>query len=189
MFNPDSVHHLAALLGAAGVAASAIRQQRLKQLAKRILSFKEGEFSPSPAPHLLDRLTDYDLIVAREVVWLVAAEQQPPPSGKARYRLLAWTVADARGAAELLSKATAEKVGKRLEAQALKALGTHAADRSRARAAAEKDAALAQALPAALAAIDAAERLALEAAQAEVYVGFYELDIPATATPAKECLE
>ena len=106
----------AALLYAAGAAVPPSSAEALKQMATRIVAFKEGDFSPSPPPYLLDKLTDYDLIVAVDAVWLVAAEQQPPPSGKARYRLLAWTVADARGAAEPLSKGTAEKVGKRLEA-------------------------------------------------------------------------
>jgi hypothetical protein len=72
---------------------------------------------------LLTKLTDHDLMVARAAVWRVAADQEPPPSGLARYRLLAWTVAAARGALQPLPKPTAEKVGKRLEAQAKEVAG------------------------------------------------------------------
>ena len=54
----------------------------------------------------------------------------------------------------------------------------------RARAAAAADATLAQTLPAALMAIDEAERLALKAARAEVYVGFYELENARAGVPA-----
>ena len=96
-------------------------QQALESMARRILPFVGGDFEPSPPPMLLKKLTDHDLMVARAAVWRVAADQEPPPSGLARYRLLAWTVADARGALQPLPKPTAEKVGKRLEAQALKA--------------------------------------------------------------------
>ena len=146
--------------------------------ARRLMPFEGGNFSPSPPPPLLTKLTDYDLIVAKDAVWQVAAEKQPPPSGKARYRLLAWVVADARGASQPLAPAVAEKVGKRLEAQALKAQGRFSEERSRARDAAAADASLAAGLRAALAAIDEAERCAMEAARSEVYVGFHELEMP-----------
>ena len=118
-----------------------------------------------------------------DAVWRVAAEQQPPPSGNARYRLLAWVVADARGAAEPVPPATALKVGKRLEAQAVKVRGEFGEQRSAARHAAAADASLAPGLAAALAAIDAAERAAMEAARKEVYVGFVELQPPPPPPP------
>ena len=63
--------------------------------------------------------TDEILVVAAAAVEAVVAQQQPRPSGKAQYRLLAWTVADARGATAVLDKALAETVGKRLDRQAL----------------------------------------------------------------------
>ena len=148
--------------------------------AQRILAFPDGKFAPSPSPTLLTQLTDFDLIVAKDAVWQAAAAAQPTPSGSARYRLLAWVVADARGAAQPLAPSTALKVGKRLEAQALKARGDYGAQRSCARHEAAADAP-------ALAAIDEAERLAMEAARREVYVGFHELAVllaaPAAAAP------
>ena len=73
---------------------------------------------PSPPPALLDTLTDELLVVASDVINAVAAEAQPTPSGKSLLRILAWLVADARGAVELLDKADAAKAGKRLDYQA-----------------------------------------------------------------------
>ena len=157
--------------------------EALVLIARRILPFEDGKFSPSPPPLTLTQLTDHDLIVAKDAAWQVTAEKQPPPSGKARYRLLAWVVADARGAATSLAPTVAEKVGKRLEAQALKARGNFGEQRSLARHAAAADASLAGGLPAALAAIDEAERLATEAARREVYVGFHELEAPPPPPP------
>jgi len=72
----------------------------------------------SPPPALLDTLTDELLVVASDVINAVAAEAQPTPSGKSLLRILAWLVADARGARVLLDKADAEKAGKRLDYQA-----------------------------------------------------------------------
>jgi hypothetical protein len=48
----------------------------------------------------------------------VAAEAQPPPSGKSQQRMLAWLVADAGGATALLGHADATLAGKRLDYQA-----------------------------------------------------------------------
>jgi hypothetical protein len=162
-------------------------QQALESMARRILPFVGGDFEPSPPPMLLKKLTDHDLMVARAAVWRVAADQEPPPSGLARYRLLAWTVADARGALQPLPKPTAEKVGKRLEAQALKVLGS-TEDKARcarleAMAAAAADATLRPGLEAELAAIDEALQLAVEASKLEEYVGFYELVPPPPPLP------
>ena len=67
-------------------------------------------------PRLLEKLTDELLVVASDVVAGVAAEEQPL-SGNAALRLLAWTVADARGAAIAMDKPLALTVGKRLDRQ------------------------------------------------------------------------
>jgi hypothetical protein len=162
-------------------------QQALESTARRILPFTECDFEPSPPPMLLKALSDHDLVVARAAVWRVAAEQEPPPSGLARFRLLAWTVADARGALLPLPKRTAEKAGKRLEAQALNVLSS-TEDKARcarleAMGAAAADAALRPGLEAELAAIDEALQLAVEASKLEEYVGFYELVPPPPPPP------
>jgi hypothetical protein len=149
--------------------------------AERILACPQGTYTPNPPPPLLTQLTDFDLIVAKDAVWQAAAAAQPQPSSSARYRLLAWVLADARGATQPLAPAAALKVGKRLEAQALKARGNFGEQRSAARHEASCCMTLASELPATLAAIDEAERLAMEAARSEVYVGFHELDAPAVA--------
>ena len=72
---------------------------------------------PSPLPALLDTLTDELLVVASDVIPALAVHTQPPPSGKSQLRMLAWLVADARGARVLLDKADAAKAGKRLDYQ------------------------------------------------------------------------
>ena len=161
----------------AGAAAPPSVAEALVSCAQRILAFPGGNFTPTPAPPLLTQLTDFDLIVAKDAVWQAAAAAEPKPSGSARYRLLAWVVADARGAAQSLAPPTALKVGKRLEAQALKARGDFGEQRSCARHEVAADASLAGGLPATLAAIDEAERLAMEKARHEVYVGFHELEV------------
>ena len=96
------------------------KQRALEALARRILPFPNGNFSPSPPPALLDAITDELLVVTADVVAAVAAEVAPRPSGKALLRLLAWVVADARGATVALEKLLAETVGKRLDRQAQK---------------------------------------------------------------------
>jgi hypothetical protein len=96
------------------------------------------------------------------------------------------------GADTPLDKQLAETVGKRLERQAQKvrddvslAAATEQQARACARLAAAADGSLLAALPAELAAIDAAEKLALEAPRNEVYVGFHELIslLPRTPEP------
>jgi hypothetical protein len=173
----------------AGAAAPPSVAEALVSSAQRILAFPGGNYTPSPPPPLLTQLTDFDLIVARDAVWQAAAAAEPKPSGSARYRLLAWVVADARGAAQPLAPPTALKVGKRLEAQALKTRGDYGAQRSCARHEAAADASLAAGLPAVLAAVDEAERLAMQAARLEVYVGFHELEVAAPAATAPEPAE
>ena len=160
------------------------------QLAERIRGFKDGSFAPSRKP-LLDRLTDQLLVVASDAVTSVATQASPSLSGKAMQRLLAWVVADARGAGRPMEKELAETVGKRLDKQARKVRETLAAAsadaaqaREAAREAASQDANLAAALPAQLAAIGAAEREAYARARDEVYIGFHELGSGSTAASA-----
>ena len=83
-------------------------------LARRIRSFPEGQHTASPPPRLLHELTDEQIVVATRAVKAVAAEA-PPLSGNRTYALLAWTVADARGAAVPLDRPLALTVGKRLD--------------------------------------------------------------------------
>ena len=82
---------------AGGQERRAQRAEAFGKLAERILTFPDGKFKPSPPPQLLGKLTDEDLVVAVDAVEAVVAKQQPRPSGRAQFRLLAWTVADARG--------------------------------------------------------------------------------------------
>ena len=90
----------------------------LRERARRILASEDDKFEPSPPPALIDAITDELLVVASDTVAAAATEAQTKPSGKAKYRLLAWLVADARGADTPLDKALAETVGKRLDRQA-----------------------------------------------------------------------
>ena len=148
----------------------------LRQRATRLLPFVEGNFAASGPPTLLDVLTDASLVVASGIVHEEAAQL----SGKAKLRLLAWLLADARGATTPIDKKLAETVGKRLDAQVKRVLraieearSTAEQQRAEARAAA---ALIGQEVSAEkLAAIDATERQALDAPNKEVYVGFWEL--------------
>ncbi|MDC0526019.1 hypothetical protein OAO87_03375 [bacterium] len=167
---------------------SAKRNTGLKDLiqaiAKRIVAYPLGNFDPSPPPRVLETITDANLDVALEVASAVGAEVKPKPlSGTAEHRLLAWMVADARGATVVLDPPSAERVGKRLKKQALKVRDDLAAvpdwaesERASTRAAADADAALRPQLRADLAAIDTAEQRKLQAPHEEVYIGFHELD-------------
>ena len=126
------------------------------------------------------------LIDGVDAVWAVAAAATPQLSGVARYRLLAWAVADARGATVPLDKPLALTVGKRIERQAIKtrsdlALAADAAQaaRDRAREAAgraSEGGPAREGLPSELAAIDQAEQADLKELRDEVYIGFNELD-------------
>ena len=160
----------------------------LTWLAERILPFTNGDFRPSQPPMLLEKLTDQLLVVASDAVAAVAAAASPPLSGKAKLRLLAWVLADARGAGQPLDRALAETVGKRLEKQAQKvrdilaAASAHASQaRDAAHKAAAQDASLVAALASELAAIDTTERNAYASARDEVYIGFHELGSGSTA--------
>ena len=75
--------------------------EALRRVANRLLPYPGGDFEPSPPPHLFDMITDEFIVVAVAAIEAVMAEQQPRPSGKAQYRLLAWAVADSRGATTL----------------------------------------------------------------------------------------
>ena len=177
------MHAFAALSSVSGSVHHHAEPEVLQNIARAILPLKDGKYTPAQPPLHLTQLTDYDLLVAMDAVWKVAEEAKPKPSGKATYRLLAWTVAYARSTMKPLDMYTAEKVGKRLAAQALKVRGTFSEDRSKARDAAATDATLAPGLPAALAAIDEAERAAMAAARLEVYIGFHELEPPLPRPP------
>ena len=162
----------------------------IKHLARRVRTFPEGTHPPSPLPHLLDKLTDEMLLVAKDAVAAVAAEGKAL-SGKQQYRLLAWTVADARGAELALDKPLAETVGKRLERQANRvraALAEAAAIAEAARAHAQSSIADPTALAAELEKIDDAEADVREYHEYEVYIGFTELDTllqpPPSESPA-----
>ena len=159
--------------------------EKLGSVARRILNFKNDAFEPSPPPQLLDKLTNELLIVAVDAVWAAAAAAMTI-SGVARYRLLAWTVADARGATVPLDKPLALTVGKRIERQAIKTRADLAsvadaaqAARDRAREAADRASEggpAREGLPSELAAIDQAEQARLNELRDEVYIGFNELE-------------
>ena len=154
------------------------RTEALLNLAKRIMTFPDGDFEPSPPPQLLSKLTDEDIVLAADAVEAVAAKQQARPTGKALFRLLAWTVADARGAATPLEKAAAETVGKRLDRQAKKVRGALESCESeygeRRLIASDVD----------HASMDEAHRTKMETLRSEVYIGFHELEPAAEDTAA-----
>ena len=133
----------------------------LRERARRILASKDNKFEPSPPPALIDAITDELLVVASDTVAAAATEAQTKPSGKAKYRLLAWLVADARGA---VRAATADAVELAESARAA------------ARSAAASDVTLQATLQATLAGIDADQQAAVGRPRSEVYVGFHELD-------------
>ena len=143
-------------------------------------------------PRLFDKLTDELLVVASDVIAAVGAEQ-PPLSGNAALRLLAWTVADARGATVVMDKQFARKVGVRLDRQAQSVRAQLAAPSERAaeqRRELESGGRSAAFVAQALVDIDAKEQAASEAAREsaglEKYIGFHELEelLPATAAAA-----
>ena len=153
-----------------------------QRLAERILTSPDGNFEPSPPPQLLDELTDEDIAVAVDVVEAVVTKQQPRPSGRAQFRLLAWTVADARGAAAPLDMAVAEAVGKRLDRQAKKVRGDlescELAYRERRLITSDVD----------HASMDEAFRLEVETLRSEVYIGFHELELAVAEDAAAAAL-
>lgn len=173
---------------------------KLRELARRWLSFGAELHVPSDPPALLDKLTDELLVVSVDAVSTEVGlhRRLETVSGKAQTRLLAWVVADARGAQTPLEKALADTIGRRLERQAERvrdatsvAAATAKQARARAQLAAAADPSLAATLPAALADIDAAERLELAKPRSEVYVGFHELAalLPRPAEPPAAAAE
>ena len=158
----------------------------IRARAQYILRHPDGKFKPSPLK-LLKSITDGLLVVASDAVAAVVQELpagEARPSGRAQLRLIAWVLADARGA-EPLEPAVAETAGKRLQKQAQRVCGAladvaaaSAAARAEARATATDDA------KARLAAVDEDEARALAALRAEVYVGFHEVvELPALVAP------
>jgi hypothetical protein len=152
-------------------------------LARRILAFPTGQYELSPLPPMLNELTDEIITVAVAAVEAVMAEQLARPSGKAQKRLLARVVADARGARAALDSTCAEKVGKRLERQAIsvnsfvdEAVFNAAQARADAQAAADADLTARATIRRDLAAIDADEKKKLQKLRSEVYIGFWELE-------------
>ena len=140
---------------------------------------------------MLDTLTDEHLVHACDAVEAVADGASARVSGKARLRLLAWTVADARGAQVALDKALAETVGKRLQRQAdrVRAMIADVAvaaeeARASARSAAASDTTLMANLPAELERINGSVFDARERAHEEVYIGFTELETLLTPPPS-----
>ena len=161
-----------------------------KELRERAQCCISGSDARCPAPAtdlLLDKLTDELLVVASDAATaavsgankLLTTLREPLVSARARFRLLAWLVADARGAQEALDKADAETIGRRLDRQATRVrdnLVRAAEDARLKRDAARDSGAMDGELQAALAAIDAEEQAVVEHARSEVYVGFTELD-------------
>ena len=81
--------------------------EALRALARRVRSLPDGDSESSPPPQLLGELTNGVVVVVSEAVAAVAAEATLRVAGRARYRLLAWTVANARGATRRLTKSEA----------------------------------------------------------------------------------
>ena len=170
-------------------------QRALETLARRFLPpFPNGNFSPSPPPALFDKTTDELLVIASDTVATVATDVQTRPSGKTLLRLLAWIVADARGAFMTLDKQLTETVGKRLDRQAQKVRTTLARATSDAEAArSELSTVMSASDPVSngvdrLAEIDAKEQKADQHARDEIYVGFdYELEplLPGYVAPSR----
>ena len=166
------------------LAAGTIRQVNavdsgLCRLAQRVRTFSEGCLEASPPPALLTELTDALLTVAATAVETVADEPEPL-SRNAMLRLLAWTVADARGAVKIMTKADALVVGKRLFKQAGKVrddmqLASSTAAQERCDLAGRSPALSRRQLAEEHAQINAKEQRTFDNADTEVYVGFSEL--------------
>ena len=126
---------------------------------------------------LLSTLTDELLVIASDAVKAVAAEGKAL-SGNGGLRLLAWTVADARGATAALDKPLALTVGRRLDSRAFTV-------RKDLEAAAEEDRVADCSYN-----HQVMEQAAKKKARDEVYIGFWELEsllppeIPTGAPPS-----
>ena len=151
--------------------------EALQKIARRVRTYTEGLYEPSMPPQLLDNITDELLVIASDAVTAVSAEEPALP-GNARLRLLAWTVADARGATRPLEKPLALAVGKRLDRQAqsvqavlLQAVECATQDRE---VLVGGDCSLAY-VSCTRPEIDARVQAAFKKAHDEIYVGFWEL--------------
>ena len=151
--------------------------EALQKIARRVRTYTEGLYEPSMPPQLLDNITDELLVIASDAVTAVSAEEPALP-GNARLRLLAWTVADARGATRPLEKPLALAVGKRLDRQAqsvqavlLQAVECATQDREEL---VGGDCSLAH-VSCTRPEIDARVQAAFKKAHDEIYVGFWEL--------------
>ena len=139
---------------------------------------------------ILSKITDADLVVADDAVGAAALDARLGVND--RSRLMAWVVADARGATLVMGKADALTVGKRLERQASKVRGA----RECLVAEAKEDIRVAMAgenlteldprdVPVLEAGMEASLAALCAKQAAEVYVGFTELVnlLPAAAPP------
>jgi hypothetical protein len=92
--------------------------EELQRRTQSIRKFPVGTHTPHQEPRLLRELTDELLVTSSDAASRVGAE---PPALQANpiYRLLAWLVADACGAATPMDSALALTVGKRLDRRAL----------------------------------------------------------------------
>lgn len=109
--------------------------------------------------------------------------EQPPLSGNGVLKLLAWTVADARGATTLLDKSLALTVGKRLDRQAESVraklqgiLGRWRDERARIHLEAHSNAGMKALLEGFIESALESEKAELYDARTEVYIGFHELE-------------
>ena len=176
---PASISHFHSLVWPGEPKLPAGAAETLRKRAESFLPYPNGKFSPTGGRRLLEVITDEGLVVATDAVAAMAAAQKPPPAGNVLLRLLAWVVADARGATVAMENKLALTVGKRLDRQAQKvriAIAAAVATAEAERVAAAGDADL-------LASINAAERLALDAPCKEVYVGFHELNMLLQPSP------
>ena len=105
--HPESVHptRLSADFCCTVLASGASKRLKgvvdaLQGRARLWLACPEGLFPARDGPAVLDKITDELLVVASDVATSAAASADESVSGKARLRMLAWLVADARGAAE-----------------------------------------------------------------------------------------
>ena len=156
--------------------------EALKRLARRIRASPEGKFEPSPAPRLLHEITDALLITASDAVAAVG-EEEPKLSGNGILKLLAWTVADARGATAPLDKPLALTVGKRLQRQAdavrvhIAGIVRHARDEvAKIHDEAQMHVGSAHLLSTLIESALEQEKIKLSTARDEVYIGFHELE-------------
>ena len=101
---PASISHFAASLVARRAQAPVGVAGALQERARSFLPHPTGDFTPTRGNALLNTITDELLVVASDAVAAAVAATQPPPAGNSVFRLLAWVVADARGATGAMDK-------------------------------------------------------------------------------------